>query len=205
MPRLGLRATGRAIGCDHAHLSRMVKAGGLRRGADGLLDVEEARLAVAKSDPALRRKSTPKAGDGPVTQPSGSPRGHHSESLAPVTTPDDARAALRLIEQVLADEGVESTGPVDFPAARLAETILKARDRALRIAERKKTLVPAEATRKHFVSFLIGVRRTIQRMPSRSVPEMAARLGVDPGLLHAELDRMIHDTLSEMSAPSIRT
>ena len=137
MPRLGLRATGREIGFDHAHLARLIKAGRLSRGTDGLVDVAEARAVTAQSDPAMRRKPVQQRSDRPVTQGAESPLGHRSESPAPVTTPDDARAAVRLIEQVLADEGVASTRPVDFPAARLAETILKARDRSLRIAERR--------------------------------------------------------------------
>lgn len=205
MSRLSLRATGREVGCDHSHLARLVKAGRLRRGDDGLVDVEEARAALAGSDPAMRRKHRAQVEPTLVTRSAGSPRAHRSESPQPVTTPDDARAAVRLIEQVLADEGVASTGPVDFPAARLAETILKARDRSLRIAERKKALVPIAAVKSHISAAFVALRRQIQQMPARHVAEMAAKLGCDAGALHAELDRMIHGTLDEMSAPNPRS
>ena len=195
-------ATGREIGFDHAHLARLIKAGRLSRGTDGLVDVAEAHAVTAQSDPAMRRKPVQQRSDRPVTQGAESPLGHRSESPAPVTTPDDARAAVRLIEQVLADEGVASTGPVDFPATSLAETILKARDRSLRIAERRKALVPIAAVKGRIASTFVALRRQIQQMPARHVAEMAAKLGCDAGALHGELDRMIHDTLSEMSAPT---
>ncbi len=200
MPRLSLRKAGTAAGCDHAHLARAVKAGTLCRGQDGLVELADVQKMLAASDPAMRRKTARKvvtpAGDSPVTPPVGSP--------PRVTTPEDARDAVRLIEQVLAEEGAPLAGPIDYPAARLAETILKARDKALRIAERRKILVPLEPVRQHMFSAFTGLRRTIQAMPSRHVPEMAARLGVDPGTLQTELDRMIHATLTEMSAPIVR-
>lgn len=138
MPRLSLRKAGTAADCDHAHLARAVKAGTLPRGADGLVELADVEKLLANSDPAMRRKPARKvvtqAGASPVTLAAGSPPG--------VTTSDDAREAVRLIEQVLAEEGAPLAGPIDYPAARLAETILKARDKALRIAERRKILVP---------------------------------------------------------------
>lgn len=53
----------------------------------------------------------------------------------------------------------------------------------------------------HIARVFAGFRQAVQRMPSRHVAESAARLGVDPGALEAELDRMVHATLAEMSAP----
>lgn len=200
MPRLSLRRAAAAVGCDHAHLARAVKAGTLPRGEDRLVDLADVEKLLAQSDPAMRRKAAREV----VTPASGSPRGHHSGSPPRVTTPADAREAVRLVEQVLAEEGAPIEGPIDYPAARLAETILKARDRALRIAERSKRLVSMEAVKAHVARAFVGFRQTIQRMPSRHVPEMAARLGVDPGVLQTELDRMVADTLAEMSAPVVR-
>ncbi len=182
MPRLSLRKAGTAAGCDHAHLARAVKAGTLCRGRDGLVELADVQKMLAASDPAMRRKTARKvvtpAGDSPVTPPVGSP--------PRVTTPEDARDAVRLIEQVLAEEGAPLAGPIDYPAARLAETILKARDKALRIAERRKILVPLEPVKKHIASRVHRLAAgQSRRMPSRHVPEMAARLGVDPGALQA--------------------
>ena len=57
----------------------------------------------------------------------------------------------------------------------------------------------------HIAGAFTGLRRQMQSMPSRHVPEMAARLGIEPGTLTVELDRMIHTTLAEMSAPVMRT
>ena len=62
--------------------------------------------------------------------------------------------------------------------------------------------MPIAAVKGDIASTFVALRRQIQQMPARHVAEMAAKLGCDAGALHGELDRMIHDTLSEMSAPT---
>ena len=197
MARLTLRAAGTAAGCRHSYLSRMVKEKRLLRGDDGLVDLDEVRALLATSDPAQRRKPVTPAGHSLVTPKQRSP--------ALVTTPADARAAIALVARVLAEEGIASDGPPDLQMARLCEVILKSRDRSLRIDERKKTLVSLSAVRAHISTAFTNFRRAVQRMPSRYVPEMAARLGVEPADLQTELDKMIAATLDEMSAPIVRS
>lgn len=196
----GLRATARAVGIDHAQLKRLADNGQVPRNADGSFDLEAVRSAIVSNvDPAFSRKPTSrKAGDS-------SPRRHHSkrhQSSTVVTTPTEARDAVALIARVLAEEGVTPKGPPDLLAARLAETILKARGHELRIAERRRKLVPADAVHAHFTKCIIGIRREIERMPDRHGAEMAAQLGCDPGALDDALRRMIHATLTEMSTPA---
>ncbi len=153
------------------------------------INVEEAdRQLAANLDPARRKASK------------AAPRLRGAE----IKTPAAAADAVALIKGVLRDEGVETDGTVDYGLARTAELILRARDRALKIAERRKELVPLDPVRRHAFETFVRFRRAIQAMPSRHVPEMAAKLECDPGKLQAELDRMIHATLTELSAPVIR-
>ena len=151
---------------------------------------------MAQSDPALKRKEAVTKGGAKVAT------SHHSRS--PVTTPEEALEAITLIMQVLREEGVAVDG-IDFPAARLADTILKARDRGMRIAERKKQLVPLAAVKAHAEKAFTGYKRAIQGMPARYASQMAAELGCDAGRLDAAMGRMIHETLLELSAPVVRS
>ena len=195
--RLSLRAAGRLVGCDHAYLARLVKNGRLPRGTDKLVEVAAVRAILAQADPALRRKeSTSKGGDPVVT-------GHQSPPAA-VTTDEQAKDAVALIGRVLQQEGIVPDGAVDFPMARLAETILKARQRDLVIAERRKKLVALDAVKQHVEKAFTGYRQAVQRMPSRYAAQMAAHLGCDSAALTGELDRMISETLAELSAPAVR-
>ena len=197
MPRLTLRAAGTAAGCRHSYLSKLIKEKRLSRGPDGLVDLDEVRAVLAQSEPAQRRKPAVEAGHSAVTPKS-------KRSPAPVTTATDAADAVALVARVLAEEGIASDGPPDLQMARLCEVILKSRDRSLRIDERRKTLVSLEAVKAHIARAFAGFRQAFQRMPSRYVPEAAARLGVDPGALQVELERMIASTLGELSAPVVR-
>ena len=51
-----------------------------------------------------------------------------------VRTEQDAADAVTLIRRILSEEGAESAGQIDFGMARIAETILKARERELKMA-----------------------------------------------------------------------
>lgn len=61
-----------------------------------------------------------------------------------VSTEDDAREAVSLIARVLREEGGAPIGVLGFDDARTAETILKARERALNIEAKQKRLIPAD-------------------------------------------------------------
>ncbi len=122
----------------------------------------------------------------------------------PVRTPEDAVEAVVLIRRVLSEEGADASGDVDFGMARTAETILKARPRELQLAERRKQLVPLTAVQAHVEQAFVQYRQAIQRMPSRYVSQMAAEFGCEPARLQAGMDRMIAETLAEMSGPVVR-
>lgn len=192
--RLSGRALATALGVDEGAVRKAVKAGRITKGDDGRFDLNACRAAWSKSTDPARSKVVRSDAD----------FADHASPQSAVRTEADAHAAIALIARVLKAEGADA-GEINYNAARTADTILKAYERDLKMAQRRKELVPEAETAKHFASAFTGYRQTLQRMPSRHVPEIAARLNVDPGLLQTELDRMVATTLTELSAPASRT
>jgi hypothetical protein len=119
-------------------------------------------------------------------------------------TEDEARDAVTLIRRVLSEEGASSAGTIDFGMARTAETILKARERELKLAERRRELVPLANVREHVNKAFVGYRQALQRIPSRCCADMAAQLGCDAGDLERLMQKAIQAQLNELSAPLVR-
>ena len=72
---------------------------------------------------------------------------------------------------------VLAVGGLDVSLARTAVTVLKARERHLKIAERRKELVPLAAVKDHVSKAFIGYRQAMERMPVRWASQIAATLG----------------------------
>ena len=75
---------------------------------------------------------------------------------------------------------VLAAGGLDFNLARTTVTVLKARERHLKIAERRKELVPLAAVKDHVSKAFIGYRQAMERMPARWASQIAATLGCAP-------------------------
>lgn len=191
--RLSGRGLATALGVDEGAVRKAVKAGRIAKGDDGKFDLDACRQAWTKSTDPARSKVVRTDAD----------RADYLGPKAVVRTEADAHAAIALIARVLKAEGAEA-GEIDYNAARTADTILKAYERDLKMAQRRKELVPAAETAKHFASSFTGYRQAIQRLPSRHVPQMAAELGVDPGALERLLDKAIAAELNALSAPVVR-
>jgi hypothetical protein len=178
---------------DKAHLSRLAKKGLIPRHPDGSYDQAAVRQAMDANLDPVRRKVLQR----------GVARNTVDQST-PVRTLDDAKAAISMIVRVLQEEGIATEGDVDFAKARTAEMILKARERDLKIAERKKQLVPLANVKQHIDKAFIGYRQAMQRLPSRHASQIAAELQSDPARLDVLLTKAINDTLTELSAPVVR-
>ena len=186
------RELGRLLGVSDTAVRKAAKARRIPQHTDGTFDADACRSAWAGSTDPARTKVREPANQKPQTgtQPA-------------VRTVDDAKAAVALIAEVLRQEGV-APGGIDFNATRMADTILKARERDLKIAQRRKELVPLAEQTKHVDKMFIAFRQAWQRMPSRHVPEMAARLSCDPALLDELMSKAIAADLEELSAPVVR-
>ena len=186
------RAFARLVGVSDTAIRKAVKTGRLKALSDGTIDpVAGERQWKAAADPAR-----------------GKPREPANSRVAPtivaVRSEDEARAAVHLIARVLQEEGAESAGTIDFGMARTAETILKARERDLKIAERRKELVPLALVKGHIEKAFVGYRQAVQRLPSRFAAQMAADVGCEAGALDAALSKVIATVLDELSAPVVR-
>lgn len=198
---LSLSALARRLGRAKSGLHKLARAGQIPTLADGSFDEGEVRAALERNlDPARRS---------PVHRSPAGVNGERERStrpapVPPVSTEGDARAAVELIRRVLSEEGADSAGVIDFSMTRTAESILKVRERDLKIAERRKELVPLTAVKAHVGKAFIGYRQAIQRLPSRFAAQMAADVGCETTALDAALSRAIEMVLTELSAPVVR-
>src|SRR3954451_2783840 len=160
------------------------KTGRIKPKSNGLYDPDECREAWGKStDPASTKVRT---------SVSTQVRTKADDKVrTPVASVDDAREAVSLIARVLQEEGGAAVGVVDFGAARTAETILKARERDLNIAQKRGELVPAAAVAKYVGEQFVKFKQAVQRIPARFSAQLAGELGCDPHQLDAVLSKTI--------------
>ena len=182
-----------AVGVSRRELARQLKvtenavrkaitAGRIEVLPDGSIDLEAARTAwLARTDPAHSR-----VGGAPV-----------------VRTAEDAQQAVALIRRVLREEGAADAA-IDFATTRTAETILRARERELKLAQRRRQLVEMAPVREQVARAFVGVRQAWQNFPARHAATIAAEVGCDAGLLDAALAKAIVHELTQLSAPVVR-
>ena len=184
------RSLATALGVSETAVRKALASGRITRGTDGTFDLAACRAAWGKSTDPARSK---------VREPA-----NHGARTPAVRTEDDARAAIALVARVLQEEGADA-GPIDYNAARTADTILKAHERDLKMAQRRKELVPLAQVKTHVGRAFVGFRQSVQRLPSRHVPAMAAELECDPGMLESLLNKAIAAELDALSVPVVRT
>ena len=185
------RAFAKIAGVSPRAVRKAISAGRIDVLADGTIDAEAALARWRSTTDPARTKVVPmgtKAGTSPH----------------PVRTEQDAADAITLIRRILSEEGADSSGEIDFGMARIAETILKARERELKMAQRRKELVSLDRVREHVSRAFIGFRQAVQRLPSRHAAAIAADLGCDPARLEAAMAKAIQDELDALSAPVVR-
>jgi hypothetical protein len=185
------RSAASALGISEGALRKAVKVGRATRLPDGTFDLEILRKELkASTDPARTRVRTPLDGA-------------HGGALRSTSTEADVQDAVSLVRRVLHEEGVADDGAIDFGKARFVETILKSQERELKMAQRRKELVPIAAVKSHVEKAFIGLRQAIQRLPSRHVAAIAADIGCDPGKLEAALSKAIAAELDVLSSPVV--
>jgi hypothetical protein len=181
------RSAASALGISEGAPCKAVKSGRASKLPDGTFDLGTLKAELKSSTDPARTKVRIKR-----------------EGTQSVCTEDDARAAVSLVRQVLQEEGAYSSGTIDFEMARTAETTLKSHERQLKMKERRKEFVPIASVKGHVERAFIGLRRAIQRLPSRHVAAIAAEIGCDPGKLEAALSKAIAAELDVLSSPVVR-
>lgn len=93
-----------------------------------------------------------------------------------------------------------------YQAARTRDLMLKAQERALRLADRRKTLVPVAAAQAHVSKAFASFCDVMRGLPSRHAAAMANELGIaDAAALEMALSKVFAAELEGLSAPIIRT
>lgn len=163
---------------------KAIKAGRIKLLRDNTIDAEKALVQWERSTDPARTKVRTKAKSS-------------TKEAAAQLEPDEVGASDLL-------KRIAGTGSIDFGMARTADAILKARERELKMAERRKELVPLAKVREHVSKAFISFRQVVQRLPSRHVAAIAAELGCDAALLEAALSKAIAAELDGLSTPVVR-
>jgi hypothetical protein len=168
---VSLSELARQLGRAKSGLHKLAKAKQIPQLGDGTFDVEAVRKSLEKNlDPA--RSAGQKPVHEAVHRSPASERRPTTTGPALPRTEDEAKFALALIRRVLEAEGFE-VDQIDFNAARTADTILKAYQRDLAMAQQRKELVPLVQQQKHTSDAIVAIRQIWQRMPSRHGAAMA--------------------------------
>jgi phage terminase Nu1 subunit (DNA packaging protein) len=171
------RQAAKALGVSEAAVRKALKSGRIAARADGSIDLAAARAAWAgNTEPARNGMRTEVRTNG-----------------SQVRTLDDAREAVSLVRRVLQEEGAPAGGPFDFAAARTAEVVLKARQRALDLDTRKAKLLDAGAVEREWREVLSLVRSKMLAIPSRLQQRLAHLTPYDI----SEIDREVRAALTE--------
>jgi hypothetical protein len=175
--------------------------------ADGSIDLEKSlKTWTRNADPARGKVRVPRTGTSPE---SGADSGSAPDNASPGDVPpvkDKASAydAVQLVKDVISQEGGDDKSLVDFGMARTAESILKSRERELKLRMRRGELVEISRVRDHVQKAFIAYRQSIQRLPARHAASIAAEVGCDPAALDKALQRVIQTELELMSAPVVQ-
>lgn len=192
---LSLNALAKVLGRAKSGLHRLARNGQIPRLPDGKFDLAAVQKALAANiDPSRARHK------GPCER---SACEHVNKKPKPVKTLDDAAEAVSLIRRVLEEEGVAS-GTIDYQAARTADLILKARERALKMEIESGRLVEADVVRNAVFDLARQDRDSWQNWPSQIGPLLASELGADIAKTITVLEDFVRRHLGERSQAALR-
>ncbi len=129
------RGFAKLAGVSEMAVRKAIKAGRITLSADGKIDPGSALEQWERgTDPARTHVRTDK----------------RPTKSAAVRTEQDAADAITLIRRILAEEGADSSGEIDFGMARIAETNLKARERELKVVSAVRSCAARPGPRARF-------------------------------------------------------
>lgn len=200
MPQgISRRAFAKAVGMSESGVRKAEKYARIVLFSDGSVNLEASKKRLAENtDPARQRVRTkPEVRSAQVRTP--------AEAAPPIENEEQALGAVELVRRVLEQGGHDGpASPVSYQTARVAESILKSRERELRLQRQRGELVSIADVRAHVFKAFVGYRQAMQRIPVRHAGSIAAALGVDAGKLERLLDAAIRSELEALSAPVVR-
>lgn len=189
------------LGKNRGTISRAAKEGRIPRLSDGTFDFDEVVSHLRKTEDPARYGSLLSEIDKSTDD------GVAGDELQPdtITTKEQARAAISLVQSVLAEEGRKVDGAITFDDARTANEILKARKTLREIEQAEGLWLPRDEVVKHVASAFTNYRNEIRQMPARFGAQIAAEAECDVTKLDAALTKVINDYLNRLAAPVVRT
>jgi hypothetical protein len=177
------RALARQIGVSETAVRRAEKAGRIEREADGAWDLARVKALWARNtDRAQQRRQ-------------------HS-AMRPVP-----EAALGAVRETLREHGEPvAAGGMSFMQARIANEVLKAQERRVRLQRMKGELVDRAKAVAQVFRLARDERDASVNWPARVAAMMAAELEVETHKLHTVLERHVRDHLAELAElrPNLR-
>lgn len=193
---LSLSEVARRVGRDKGGISRRVKSGDVRQNADGTFNEDHVREDLTRLiNPGRDKPLKARVADGAAVD----------DVDEPVTTKEQARAAISLVQSVLSEEGRQVDGAITFDDARTANEILKARKTLREIEQTEGLLLPRDEVIKHVANAFTNYRNEIRQLPARFGAQIAAEAECDVTKLDAALTKVINDYLNRLTAPVVRT
>lgn len=188
------------LGKNRGTISRAAKEGRIPRLSDGTFDFDEVVSYLRKTEDPARYGSLLSEIDKPDDD------GVAGDELQPdtITTKEQARAAISLVQSVLAEEGRKVDGAITFDDARTANEILKARKTLREIEQTEGRLLPRDEVIKHVAGAFNNYRNELRQLPARFGAQIAADAECDVTKLDAALTKVINDYLDRLAAPVVR-
>jgi hypothetical protein len=178
------RELARQLGVSETAVRRAEKAGRIKREPDGSWD--PAKVEAAWSDNTDQAQQRPRQ--------SGGRTGKH-RPLKPVP-----EAALGAVRDTLREHGEPiAAGAMTFMQARIANEVLKAQERRLRLQQMKGELVDRAKAVAQVFRLARDERDAWANWPARVAAMIAAELEVDPHKLHTVLERHVRNHLGELA------
>jgi hypothetical protein len=188
------RALARQLGVSETAVRRAEKAGRIRREVDGSWDAARVKAAWAvNTDPAQQRG-----------EPGAGKRNSNGASGGVKPVPE---AALGAVRDTLREHGEPiAAGTMTFMQARIANEVLKAQERRVRLQRMKGELVDRAKAVAQVFRLARDERDAWVNWPARVAAMIAAELEVDQHRLHTVLERQVREHLNELAEvrPSLR-
>jgi hypothetical protein len=188
------RELARQLGVSETAVRRAEKAGRIHREADGTWDLGRVRAAWAGNTDPAQQRGEPSAGNGS--------RKAARRAVKPVP-----EAALGAVRDTLREHGEPiAAGAMTFMQARIANEVLKAQERRVRLQQMKGELVDRAKAVAQVFRLARDERDAWVNWPARVAAMIAAELEVDPHQLHTVLERQVRDHLAELAEvrPNLR-
>jgi len=185
------RELARQIGVSETAVRRAEKAGRIKREADGSWDLAKVKAAWASNTDQTQQR--------PALSSEASGR---RRTMKPV--PDTAVGAVL---DTLREHGEPvSAGGMTFMQAPIANEVLKAQERRLRLQQMKGELIDRAKAVAQVFRLARDERDAWVNWPARVAAMIAAELGVDSHQLHTVLERQVREHLNELAEvrPSLR-